>query len=33
MEVTTAQGKTKIEDAVVAKIADLAARRFLVCMT
>ncbi len=25
-EVTTAQGKTKIEDAVVAKIADLAAR-------
>ena len=26
MEVTTAQGKTKIEDAVVAKIADLAAR-------
>jgi uncharacterized alkaline shock family protein YloU len=26
MDVTTAQGKTKIEDAVVAKIADLAAR-------
>ncbi len=25
-DVTTAQGKTKIEDAVVAKIADLAAR-------
>ncbi len=25
-EITTAQGKTKIEDAVVAKIADLAAR-------
>jgi uncharacterized alkaline shock family protein YloU len=29
MDVTTAQGKTKIEDAVVAKIADLAAREIL----